>query len=83
MCAYFQQGMAIDLFPIEPCQLDAEGRMEYLDALKLSYSPLKCAEANVTFRVNVVQYLQDRNEKLGSHRKNDIKAFTVKQSNLY
>lgn len=45
LCAYFQQGMAIDLFSIEPLQLDAEERMAYLDALKLPDSPLKCAKA--------------------------------------
>lgn len=37
--------MAIDLFSIEPRQLDAEERMAYLDALKLSDSPLKRAKA--------------------------------------
>lgn len=44
LCAYFQQGMTIDLFSIEPRQLDTEASMAYLDALKLSGSPLKCAK---------------------------------------
>lgn len=43
--------MTIDLFSIEPCQLDAEERMAYLDALKLSDSP--SCQGEVMFRVNV------------------------------
>lgn len=35
----------MDLFSIEPRQLDAEASVAYLDALKLSDSPLKCAKA--------------------------------------
>jgi hypothetical protein len=33
----------------------------------------------VTFRVNI-QFLLDQDEKWGSHKQNDIKGFTVKQS---
>lgn len=40
----FQQGTAIDLFSIKPRQLDEESEA-YLDAFKLSDSPLKCAKA--------------------------------------
>jgi hypothetical protein len=45
MCL-LQQGMATDLFfLIETRQLDIEAWMAYLDALKLSDSPLKCSNA--------------------------------------